>query len=164
MQSEVGPSTSVTSYDDLRDSLPTDDFAEEGLGSHNDDLDVAPAPRKGKVTMRSRPQIESDDEGDEEGYVEAPPVVRSPPSHRTRKVVEPSFSIVPPSLRRTATTPKTVRGTGGLFTPVRPLSGQIKSIPPPTFSDEEQWETKPSHTNGTAPNLSPQKDSQNDGQ
>jgi hypothetical protein len=163
LQSEVGPSASATSYDDLQDSLPTDDLAEEELGSNYDDLDVAPASRKGKGTMRSRPRIESDDEGDEEGYVEARPVVKSPPSHRIRKAVEPTFSIVPSSSKRVATSPKTVRGTGGPFSPVRPRSALIKSVPPPILSDDEQWETKPPRANGTAPNPSPKKDAQNDG-
>jgi len=165
LQSEIGPSASATSYDDLQDSLPTDDLAEEELGSHDDDIDVAPAPRKGKGTMRSRPRIESDDEledGDEEGYVEALPVVKSPPSHRIRKAVEPTFSIVPSSSKRVATSPKTVRGTGGLFSPVRPRSALIKSVPPPVLSDEEQWETRSPRANGTAPNPSPKKDAQND--
>lgn len=166
--SEIDPGASTTSYDDLQDSLPTDDLAEEELGSHDDELDVAPAPRpgKGKATMRSRPRIESDDElddGDEERYVEAPPVtvVKLPPSHRIRKTVEPTFSIVPSSSKRAATSPKTVRGSGGLFSPVRPRSALIKSVPPPVVSDEEQWETP--RANGTAPNLSPKKETQNDG-
>lgn len=168
LQSEIGPSTSATSYDDLQDSLPTDDLAEEELGSHDDDLDVAPASRKGKGTMRSRPRIESDDEledddDDEDGYVEAPPVVKSPPSHRIRKAVEPTFSIVPSSSKRVATSPKTVRGTGGLFSPVRPRSALIKSVLPPFVSDEEQWETKSPRANGTTPNPSPKKDAPNDG-
>ena len=170
LHSEIGPSASATSYDDLQDSLPTDDLAEEELGSHDDDLDVAPAVRKGKGTMQSRPRIESDDEledDDEEGYVEAPPVVKSPPSHRIRKAVEPTFSIIPSSSKRISTSPKTVRGTGGLFSPVRPRSvlmpGLIKSVPPPVLSDEEQWETKSPRANGTAPNPSPKKAGQNDG-
>jgi hypothetical protein len=169
LHSEIGPSASATSYDDLQDSLPTDDLAEEELGSHDDDLDVAPAVRKGKGTMRSRHRIESDDEledDDEEGYVEAPPVVKSPPSHRIRKAVEPTFSIIPSSSKRVSTSPKTVRGTG-LFSPVRPRSvimpGLIKSVPPPVLSDEEQWETKSPRANGTAPNPSPKKAGQNDG-
>lgn len=159
LQSEIGPSAS--SYDDLQDSLPTDDLAEEELGSHNDDLDVAPAPRKGKGPMRSRPRIESDDElDDEDGYVEAPPVVKLPPSHRIRKAVEPTFSIVPSSSKRVAASPKTVRG--GLFSPARPRSAMIKSVPPPILSDDEQWETKSPRANGT-PNPSPKKEAQNDG-
>jgi hypothetical protein len=166
-QSEIGPNASATSYDDLQDSLPTDDFAEEELGSHDDDVDVAPASRKGKGMMRSRPRIESDDElegGDEEGYVEAPPAVKSPPSHRIRKAVEPTFSIIPSSSKRVATSPKTVRGTGGLLSPVRPRSALIKSVPPPVLSDEEEWETKSPRANGVAPNPSPEKDAQNVGQ
>jgi hypothetical protein len=165
-QSEIGPSASATSYDDLQDSLPTDDFAEEELGSHDDNVDVPPASRKGKDIMRSRPRIESDDEfedGDEEGYVEAPPVVKSPPSHRIRKAAEPTFSIIPSSSKRVATSPKTVRGTGGLFSPVRPRSALIKSAPPPVPSDEEQWETKSPRANAVAPNPSPKKDAQNGG-
>jgi hypothetical protein len=165
LQSEIGPGAS--SYDDLQDSLPTDDLAEEELGSYDDDIDVAPAPRKGKGTMRSRPRIESEDEvedGDEEEYVEAPPAVKSPPSHRIRKAVEPTFSIVPSSSKRVTTSPKTVRGTSGLFSPVRPRSALIKSVPPPVLSDEEQWETKSPHANGVAPNpSSKKKDAQNDG-
>ena len=160
LQSEIAPSASGTSYDDLQDSLPTDDLADEELGSHNVDFDITPALRKGKATMRSRPRIESDDEfedGDEEGYVEAPPVLKSPPSHRIRKVAEPSFSIVPSSSKRVAASPKAVRG--GLFSPVRPRSTQIKSVPPPVLSDEEQWETKSPRT----PNPSPKKDAQNGG-
>lgn len=166
LQSEIGPSASATSYDDLQDSLQTDDFAEGELEPHGDDLDIAPAPRKGKGTMRFRPRIESDDEfeeGDEGGYVEAPPIVKSPPSRRIRKAVEPTFSIVPSSSKRVATSPKTVRGTGGFFSPARPRSAHIKSVPPPVLSDEEQWEIKPPRANSTAPNPSPQKDAQNDG-
>jgi hypothetical protein len=166
LQSEIGPGASTTSYDDLQDSLPTDDLAEEELGSHDDDLDVASAPRKGKGTMRSRPRIESDDEledGDEEGYVEAPPIVKPPPSHRIRKAVEPTFSIVPSSSKRVAASPKTIRGTGGLFSPVRPRSSLIKSVPPTVLSDEEGWDTKSPRANGTAPNPSPKKGAQNDG-
>jgi hypothetical protein len=166
MRSEIGPSASATSYDDLEDSLPTDGLAEEEPGSHDDDLYVAPPARKGKGAMQSRPRIESDDEpedGDEEGYVEAPPVVKSPPSHRTRKAVEPSFSIVPSSSKRVTTSPKTVRGPGGLFSPVRPRSALIKSVPPPAFSDEEQWEIKSPRVNGNVSSPSPQKVVQNDG-
>lgn len=167
-QSEIGPSASATSYDDLQDSLPTDDLAEEELGSHDDDVDIAPAALKGKGVMRSRPRVESDDEledGDEEGYVEAPSVVKLPPSYRIRKSVEPTFSIIPSSSKRVATSPKTVRGTGGPFSPVIPRSALIKSVPPPppVPSDEEQWETKSPRANGVPPNPSPKKDAQNNG-
>jgi hypothetical protein len=139
MQSENGLSASATSYDDVQDSVPTDEYAEEELGSQDDDPDVAPAPRKGKGTMRSRPRIESDDEpegGDEEGYVEALPVVKLPPSHRIRNAVDPSFSISPSSSKRIATPPKTVRGTRRLFSPARPTSALIKPFSPPAPSLE----------------------------
>ena len=171
-QSESGPGASATSYDDIQDSVPTDDFVEEDFVSHDDDFDVTPATRKSKSKTRSRPRIESDDEpedGDEEGYVEAMPVVKSPPSHRTRSVVDPSFSIVPSSSKRIATPPKTVRGSRGLFSPVRARSGLFKAAPPPALSDEEEkWETKLSRVKVVEPetvlNLSPQKDSQIDGE
>ena len=167
-QSEIGPSASGTSYDDIQD-IPTDDFAEEELGSHDDDLDVAPAPRKGKGTMQSRPRIESDDElegGDEEGYVEALSLVKVP---RMRNAVEPSFSIVPSPSKRIATPPKTVRSPRGLFSPVRARSGLIKSAPAPALSDEEQREARPPRPFVTvlsemASNPSSQKHAQNDGQ
>jgi hypothetical protein len=142
MPSEIGPSASATSYDDIQD-IPTDDFAEEELGSHDDDLDVAPAPRKGKGMIRSRPRVESDDEpegGDEEGYVEALPVVKSP---RVRNAVDPSFSIVPSSSKRIGTPPKAARSPRGLFSPGKARSGLVKSAPAPALSDEEQWEAKP---------------------
>jgi hypothetical protein len=170
IQSESGLGASATSYDDIQDSVPTDDFAEEELVSHDDDFDVTPARRMGKNKTRSRPRIESDDEpgdADEEGYVEALPVVKLPPSHRMRNVVEPSFSIVPSSSKRISTPPKTVRGSRGLFSPVRVRSGLFKAAPPPALSDEEKWETKPPRANvavvpETVLNLSPQKDAQKD--
>lgn len=171
-QSESGPGASATSYDDIQDSVPTDNFAEEEFVSHDDDFDVTPATRKSKSKTRSRPRIVSDDEpedGDEEGYVEALPVVKLPPSLRTRSVVEPSFSIVPSSSKRVATPPKTVRGSRGLFSPVRARSGVFKAAPPPALSDEEEkWETKLSRVKVVVPeavlNVSPQKDSQIDGE
>lgn len=166
MPSEIGPSTSATSYDDIQD-IPTDDFAEEELGSHDDELDVAPAPRKGKGTIRSRPRVESDDEldGDDEvGHVESLPVVKSP---RMRNAVEPSFSIVPSSSKRIGTPPKAARSPRGLFSPARARSGLIKSAPAPALSDEEQWEAKPPRSfvavvPEAVPSPSPQK-YQNDG-
>jgi hypothetical protein len=170
MQSEIGPSASATSYDDIQD-IPTDDFAEEELGSHDDDLDIAPSPRKGKGTTRSRPRIDSEDEpegGDEEGYVEALQVVKVPTSQRMRNPAEPSFSIAPSSSKRIGTSPKAVRASRGLFSPARARSSLIKPAPPPALSDEEQWEAMPPRAfvavvPETAPNTSPPKDSQNDG-
>jgi len=144
-------SAGVTSYDDVADALPTDDLAEEELGSYDDDnIDVALAPRKGKGKARVR--IESEDEaedGDEEGYAEALPVVKLPASYRLRNAVEPSFSIVPSSStpKRVATPPRTVGGSGarGLFSPVKVRSGLAKSFPPPALSDEEGDVKPPSY-------------------
>jgi hypothetical protein len=51
MRSENSPSAPATNYDDIPDALPTDDLAEE-LGSFDDDVDFALAPRKGKDKAR----------------------------------------------------------------------------------------------------------------
>ena len=143
-------SAGASSYDDIADALPTDDLAEEELGSYDDNIDVALAQRKGKGKARVR--IESEDEaedGDEEGYAEALPVAKLPASYRLRNAVEPSFSIVPSSStpKRVATSPRTVRGPGGangLFSPVKARSGLAKSFPPP-LSDEEADVKPPSY-------------------
>ncbi|KAI0288678.1 hypothetical protein BC826DRAFT_1036238 [Russula brevipes] len=132
--------TQATSYDDIQDSLPTDDVAEEEPGSYDDDFDVALAPRKGK--SKSRARIGSDDEpedGDEEGYIEAPPVAKLPASYRLRNAGEPSFSIVPSPSKRVTTPSRTSRRLGS-FSPVRVRSGLVKSFPPPALNDEEQGE------------------------
>lgn len=141
-------STGATSYDDIADALPTDDLAEEEFGSYDDNIDVALAQRKGKGKARVR--IESEDEaedGDEEGYAEALPVAKLPASYRLRNAVEPSFSILPSSStpKRAATSPRTVRGSGGahgLFSPVKVRSGLAKSFP---LSDEEGDVKPPSY-------------------
>lgn len=169
-QSEIGPSASGTSYDDIQD-VPTDDFGEEELGSHDDELDVAPSPRKGKGTTRSHPRIDSEDEpegGDEEGYVEALQVVKVLTSQRMRNPAEPSFSITPSSSKRIGTSPKAVRASRGLFSPARAGSSLMKPAPPTALSDEEQWEAKPPRAfvavvPEAVPNTSPPKYSQNDG-
>jgi hypothetical protein len=139
MRSENSPSAPATSYDDIPDALPTDDLAEEDLGSFDDDVDIAFAPRKGKGKARVR--IESDDDpedGDEEGYLEALPVAKLPASYRLRHAVEPSFSIAPSSSPKRVGTPvRGPRGARGLFSPVKVRSSLGKSFPPPTPSDEE---------------------------
>jgi hypothetical protein len=133
-------SAGATSYDDIADALPTDDLAEEELGSYDDYINLALAQRKGKDKARVR--IESEDEaedGDEEGYDEVLPVAKLPASYRLRNAVEPSFSIVPSSStppKRVATSPRTVRGSGGahgIFSPVKVRSGLTR----PPLSDEE---------------------------
>jgi hypothetical protein len=61
----------TTSYDDVRDILPTDDLGDEELGSYDDDFDLTPAVRKGKGKSRAR--IEYDGEhDDDEGTAEGP--------------------------------------------------------------------------------------------
>ncbi|KAI9507748.1 hypothetical protein F5148DRAFT_75533 [Russula earlei] len=147
-RSENGLGAAATSYDDIQDTLPTDDLAEEELASYDDDFDVTPAPRNGKGKSRSR--IEYDEEpgdGDEDGYIEAFPVAKLPASYRSRNAVEPSFSIVPSPPKRVAGSPKTFRGlenARGLFSPVKARSGLVKSSQPSAFSDEDQAESKPS--------------------
>jgi len=147
VQSEDGLGATASSYDDIGDTLPIDDVAEDELASYDDEFEVAITPRKGKG--RSHVRIESDDEaeaGDGEGYAESFPVGKLPASYRSRSTAEPSFSIVPSSPKRMSASPKLNRGLGssrGPFSPVRPRSGLIKSFQPPTLSDEEQAETKP---------------------
>jgi len=179
-QSEDGLGAAASSYDDIGDTLPTDDVAEDELASYDDEFEVAITPRRGKG--RSHVRIESDDEaeaGDGEGHVEAFPVVKLPASYRSRSTVEPSFSIVPSPPKRMSASPKANRGLGssrGPFSPIRPRSGLIKSFPPPTFSDEELAETKPlvhkltQGASGVSPqagrrasNAASAKDVQNDG-
>jgi hypothetical protein len=142
MRSENSPSAPATSYDDIPDALPTDDLAEEDLGSFDDDVDIALAPRKGKGKARVRVESDVDaEDGDEEGYVEALPVAKLPASYRLRHAVEPSFSIAPSSSpKRVGTPPRTVRGLRGAhgpFSPVKVRSSLGKSFPPATPSDEE---------------------------
>ncbi|KAI0291280.1 hypothetical protein BC826DRAFT_485534 [Russula brevipes] len=133
----------VTSYGDIQDGFPADHVAEEDPGSYDDDFDVALAPRKSK--SKSRARIGFDDEpedGGEEGYVEAPPIVKLPASYRLRNAGEPAFSIVPSPSKRVSTPSRTSRGLG-LLSSIRVRSGPAKSFPPPALNDEEQGEAKP---------------------
>ena len=56
-------SARATSHDDIVDVLPTDDSAEEELGSYDDNIDVALTQRKGKGKARIR--IVSKDESED---------------------------------------------------------------------------------------------------
>ena len=130
--------------------MPTDDFAEEELGSYDDYINLALAQRKGKGKARVR--IESEDEaedGDEEGYAEALPVGKLPASYRLRNAVEPSFSIVPSSStppKRVATSPRTVRGSGGAHGVFSPVNVKVRSgLTRPGLSDEEGDVKPPSY-------------------
>jgi hypothetical protein len=144
-QSENGLSSAATSYDNVRDSSPTDDLGDEELGSYGDDFDVTPAVQKGKGKSRAR--VESDGErDDDEGPAEGPSVARLPASYTLRNAkIEPSFSIVPSPPKRctpAASPQNTVRGGAyRLFSP-RVKSALIKPILPPTPFEEEK-ETKP---------------------
>jgi hypothetical protein len=136
-QSVSGP---TTSYDDVRDSLPTDDLGDEELGSYDDDFDLTPAVRKGKGKSRAR--IESDDEhDDEEGPAEGPNIARLPASYISRNIkIEPSFSIVPSPPKRStpASSPQRVIRPHRLFSPKAKLVlAKPVAHPPPAPSDEE---------------------------
>lgn len=152
-QSENGL-TPGTSYDDVPDSMPTDDLAEEELGSYDDDFEETPAPLKGKgkANASSRARIESDDEDEynNDGHAEGAGVARGPgwlvphPVQSTAATkADPSFSILPlsPSKRvgpSAATSPQRLSvHAPGLFSP-RVKSGVNNPTPPPVLSDEEQ--------------------------
>ncbi len=157
-QSENGLSLPATSYDDVPESMPTDDFAEEDLGSYDEDFDDTPALRKGKGKAKTsaRARIESDEEGeyDDDGHVEdaATATARGPgwffpyQVQNTAIKADPSFSILPLTPKRagiSAASPQrvSVHGTG-LFSS-RVKSGIIITAPQPVLSDEEQGETRP---------------------
>ncbi|KAH9976413.1 hypothetical protein BGW80DRAFT_1293557 [Lactifluus volemus] len=138
IQTVSGP---TTSYDDVRDSLPTDDLGDEELGSYDDDFDLTPAVRKGKG--KSRAWVESDGEHDEEeGSAEGPNIARLPASYISRNIkIEPSFSIVPSPPKRStpAASPQRVIRPHRLFSPKAKLvlAKPVAPIPPPAPSDEE---------------------------
>ncbi|KAI9441835.1 hypothetical protein H4582DRAFT_1935330 [Lactarius indigo] len=148
--------TPATSYDDVPDSMPTDDFAEEELGSYDDDFNYTPAPPKGKGKAKatSRARIESDDDDDEDdddGRAEDAGGARGPgwfvphPVQSTAIKADPSFSILPLSSPKRvgvpATSPQRLSVHGGLFSP-RAKSGVNNLAPAPVLSDEEQVEAR----------------------
>lgn len=154
-QSENGL-TPATSYDDVPDSMPTDDFAEEGLGSYDDDFEDTPAPPKGKgkAKANSRARIESDeeDEYDDDGRAEDAAAVRGPgwfvpyPVQTTAIKADPSFSILPLSPPKRVGLPATSPQRLSVHSPVlfspRVKSGVSNPVPPPVLSDEEQVEVR----------------------
>jgi hypothetical protein len=134
--------------------MPTDDFAEEELGSYDDEFEDTPAPPKGKgkATASSRARIESDDddEYDDDGHAEdAAAAARGPAwfapylaQSTTATKADPSFSILPLSPPKRvglpATSPQRLSvHAPGLFSP-RVKSGVNIPTPPPVLSDEEQ--------------------------
>jgi hypothetical protein len=153
-QSENSLSAPGTSYDDVPDSIPTDDFVEEELGSYDDEFEDTPAPSKGKgkAIASSRARIESDDEDgyDDDGHAEdAAAAARGPAwfapylaQSTTATKADPSFSILPLSPPKRvglpATSPQRLSvHAPGLFSP-RVKSGVNIPTPPPVLSDEEQ--------------------------
>lgn len=153
-QSENGL-TPATSYDDVPESMPTD-FADEELGSYDDDFEDTPAPpkAKGKAKVGSRARIESDDEDDydEDGHAEDAGAARGPgwfvtyPVQNTATKADPSFSILPLSppkrMGLPATSPQRLSvHAPALFSP-RVKSGVNKDAPPPVLSDDEQVEVR----------------------
>ena len=131
----------TTSYDDVPDSLPTDDLGDEEFGSYDDDFDLTPAVRK--VKGKSRARIESDGEhDDEEESAEGPNIARLPASYISRNIkFEPSFLIVPSPPKRStpAASPQRITRPHRLFSPKAKLvlAKPVAPIPPPAPSDEE---------------------------
>ncbi|KAH9166748.1 hypothetical protein EDB89DRAFT_1910415, partial [Lactarius sanguifluus] len=146
--------TPATSYDDVPDSMPTDDFAEEELGSYDDDFGYTPAPPKGKgkakAPARARIESDDDDEDDDDGRAEDA-AARGPgwfvpyPVQSAAIKADPSFSILPLSPPKRvgvpATSPQRLSVHGGLFSP-RVKSGVNNFAPAPVLSDEEQVEVR----------------------
>ncbi|KAF8262678.1 hypothetical protein EI94DRAFT_1832659 [Lactarius quietus] len=103
-QSENDLSAPATSYDDVQDSIPTD-FAEEDLGSYEDDFEDTPAaPKgkgKGKASARTRIESDAEDEYDDDRRAEDAGVARGlgwlvpSPVQNTATKTDPSFSILP---------------------------------------------------------------------
>ncbi|KAH8981755.1 hypothetical protein EDB86DRAFT_416390 [Lactarius hatsudake] len=130
--------TPATSYDDVPDSMPTDDFAEEELGSYDDDFGYTPAPPKGKgkakATARARIESDDDDEDDDDGRAEDAAAARGPgwfvpyPVQSTAIKADPSFSILPLSPPKRAGVPA--------------ASPQRLSVHAPVLSDEEHVEVR----------------------
>ncbi|KAI9450606.1 hypothetical protein BJY52DRAFT_1301642 [Lactarius psammicola] len=148
--------TPATSYDDVPDSMPTDDFAEEELGSYDDDFEDTPAPPKGKGKAKasSRPRIESDeeDEYDDDGHADDAAAARGPgwfvpyPVQNTAIKADPSFSILPLSPPKRMGLPATSPQRLSVHAPVlfspRVKSGVSNPAAPPVLSDEEQVEVR----------------------
>ncbi|KAH9018386.1 hypothetical protein EDB85DRAFT_2154520 [Lactarius pseudohatsudake] len=146
--------TPATSYDDVPDSMPTDDFAEEELGSYDDDFGYTPAPPKGKgkakATARARIESDDDEEDDDDGRAEDA-AARGPgwfvpyPVQSTAIKADPSFSILPLSPPKRvgvpATSPQRLSVHGGLYSP-RAKSGVNNLASAPVLSDEEQVEVR----------------------
>ena len=150
-QSENDLSAPATSYDDVQDSMPTD-FAEEELGSYEDEFEDTPAPLKGKGKAKSsaRTRIESDaeDEYDDDGRAEDAGAARSfswlaqSSAQNTTTKTDPSFSILPLSPPKRIALPSTspqrlsVHGTGLLFSP-RAKLGVNNAAASTALSDDE---------------------------
>ncbi|KAH9058209.1 hypothetical protein EDB87DRAFT_942483 [Lactarius vividus] len=131
--------------------MPTDDFAEEELGSYDDDFSYTPAPPKGKgkakATLRARIESDDDDE-DDDGRADDDAAARGPgwfvpyPVQSTAIKADPSFSILPPKrVGVPATSPQRLSVHGGLYSP-RAKSGVNNLAPAPVLSDEEQVEVR----------------------
>ena len=147
-QSENDLSAPATSYDDVRDSMPTD-FAEEELGSYEDEFEDTPAPPKGKGKTKAsaRARIESDAEDEDEhgdygrGTARAPAWLASLLAQNTTTKTDPSFSILPVSPPKRAVLPSTSPQRVSVHSPVlfspRVKLGVNNSAAPPVLSDDE---------------------------
>ena len=134
--------------------MPTDDFAEEELGSYDDEFEDTPAPSKGKgkANASSRARIGSDDEDeyDDDAHAEdAAAAARGPgwfvpyPGQSAAATkADPSFSILPLSPPKRVGLPATSPQRLSVHAPVlfspRVKSGVNNPTPPPVLSDEEQ--------------------------
>jgi hypothetical protein len=149
-QSENDLSAPATSYDDVHDSMPTD-FAEEELGSYEDDFEDTPAQPKGKGKSKSsaRARIESDaeDEYDDDGRAEDAGAMRglswlvSSPVQNTTTKTDPSFSILPisPSKRVAlpSTSPQRLSAHGSVLFATRAKLGVNNPAASTALSDDE---------------------------
>lgn len=135
----------------MQDNIPTD-FAEEELGSYEDEFEDTPAPPKGKGKAKasSRPRIESDaeDEFDDDGRAEDAGAARVPgwfvphPVQNTTTKTDPSFSILPLSSSKRVAQPSTSPQRVSVHSPIlfspRVKLGTSNSAAPPVVSDDEQ--------------------------
>lgn len=149
-QSENDLSAPATSYDDVQDSMPTD-FAEEELGSYDDEFEDTPAPSKGKGKAKSsaRARIESDaeDEYDDDGRAEDAGAMRglswlvSSPVQNTTTKTDPSFSILPLSsskrVAQPSTSPQRLSAYGSVLFSSRAKLGVNNPAAPTALSDDE---------------------------
>ncbi|KAI0301731.1 hypothetical protein B0F90DRAFT_292109 [Multifurca ochricompacta] len=145
-QFENGPGTS---YDDVRDSIPTDDLAEEELESgYDDDFDDTPALPKRRGKPRTRIESDGEDEYEEEhvdGLLDVKTQLSTSPYRLQSSQPDPSFSVAPSSPKHSASVASmqgTVRASArDLFSP-KVKSGLTNSTPPPAVPGEEHDNAK----------------------